>query len=423
VAAAARVPFGGDEHMLAESGKLMTTDWTAIRRRLAVGRTTHRPPWGGRKAGHGSIVAPFAASFAATMAVGVGVALARAERERRSTRRRRAAERQFALLPGELPVHGLRRMALGQLDLAIGLLGGGNGGAPDRKAVHETRKALKRLRAVMRLLRGQLGEEAFAVESAALRDVGRRLAGARDAEVLVSTLEDLLAHNRKLGRRRGLRRLNRALSAEREDAAERVGDAELRAGVLEELRAIRRRVAARPLGGSGGIEALEPSLERLYRRARRRYHRAARAKGERGRAMHEWRKRVKDLRHAAETLERRDLLEGHGLLSRRGKGHERARAKIIRKIARRADRLAEALGEEHDLAVLAARIGAKGAGGTDQAALGPRNRKALLKLIARRRRKLRADTLRKGARLFRRRPKRFLRRVRRAYLRASVARS
>ncbi|MCW3057232.1 MAG: domain containing protein, partial [Solirubrobacterales bacterium] len=147
----------------------------------------------------------FAASVAASVAVGVGLALARAERERRADKRRDAAERQFALLPGELPVHGLRRMALGQLDLAIGLLGGGR---PDEKAVHEIRKALKRLRALVRLLRHELGEEAFARESAALRDAGRRLAGARDAEVLLDTLDSLLErHPGRLPRRPGVKRL------------------------------------------------------------------------------------------------------------------------------------------------------------------------------------------------------------------------
>src|ERR1700746_2830600 len=98
----------------------MTTNRTAIRRRLAVRGTTHRPPWGARKAGHRSLFAPLATSFAASsaapLAVGVGVAIARAERERRAGRRRQAAERQFALLPAELPMHGMRRMALGQLD-------------------------------------------------------------------------------------------------------------------------------------------------------------------------------------------------------------------------------------------------------------------------------------------------------------------
>jgi len=356
------------------------------------------------------------------------MALARGERERRAGRRRRAAERQFALLPGELPVHGLRRMALGQLDLSIELLGG-DGGAPGEKAVHETRKALKRLRALVRMLRSELGEEVFARENAALRDAGRRLAGARDAEVMVDTLDGLLrGDGRRLARRRGVVRLRRALVAEKEAAVARVlGDAAMRADVLEELRGIRRRVAAWPLSGRDGIQALEPGLQRIYRQGRGRYRRAAAGKRERGRAMHEWRKRVKDLRYAAEMLERRDPAGQRSLSKRRRrKAAKRARAQPLRRLARRADRLGEALGEEHDLAVLAGRLRDPGARNPHRDGaplrLGRRNRKAVLKLIARRRRKLRAKTLRDGARLFRRRPRRFVKRARRAFRNASVSR-
>src|SRR5271165_4097118 len=106
MAPAARVAFGGDKHMLAQGGEMMTTDRTAIRRRLTVRRAAHRPPWGGRKTRHGSIVASVAATLAATVAVGVGVALAKAERDRRSARERMARVRQFALLPGERPGEG-----------------------------------------------------------------------------------------------------------------------------------------------------------------------------------------------------------------------------------------------------------------------------------------------------------------------------
>jgi CHAD domain-containing protein len=411
----------------------MTTDRTAIRRRLAVRGTAHRPPWGGRKSGHHNILAPrgssVAGALAATVAVGVGVALARAERERRAARQRRRAERQFALLPREPPVEGLRRMALGQLDTAIELLDRRGASPPDEKAVHETRKALKRLRALVRMLRRQLGEPAFARESAALRDAGRRLARTRDTEVLVATLDALLKrHPRRLGRRRGLARLREALVAEREAAAARaLGDVAMRAEVLDELRAIRRRVSGWPLGGHGDIDALEKGLARIYRQGRKRYRRAASGKGNRGRALHEWRKRVKDLRYAAEMLDLRvpseRLVAGHGS-RRHGRGRRHAEARLVRRLARRADGLGEMLGEEHDLALLADRIRAQGGrgGGGGQARLSRRNRKVLLTLIARRRRKLRAQTLGEGARLYRRGPKKFVRRVRRAYRRARVSR-
>jgi len=378
---------------------MTTTDRTAIRRRLAVRRTAHRPPWRGRKAGHGSIVAPLAATIAATVAatvaVGVGVALARAERDRRSARAQRARDRRFAPLPGERPAAGLKRMALGQLDLAIELLTGDHPLMPAEQAVHETRKSLKRLRALMRLLSKELGERlALERESAILRDAGRRLAQARDAEVMVSTLDGLLKrHPTKLGRRRSVMKLRTQLVAERDKTAKRMlGDAAMRAEVLGELRALRERVAQWRLpdrrGDRAGLEMVEPGLTRLYRQGARHRRRVARVKGDTTEAMHQWRRRVKDLRYAAEMLG-------------------------LRPIARRADALGEVLGEEHDLALLAARVSANGkrGGGAKQKAA----RKTLLKLIARRRKRLRRRALREGERLYLRRPKKFVRHVRDAH--------
>jgi CHAD domain-containing protein len=428
VAPSSRVAFGRDQHMLAEGGKMMTTDRTAIRRRLAVRRTAHRPPWGGWKLRHGSIVASLAATVgatvAATAAVGVGVALARAERDRRWTRTRKARDRQFALLPGERLGSGLRRIALGQFDLAIELLEADWGGVLSEHTVHETRKALKRLRALVRVLENVLGEDDYARENGALRDVGTRLAGARDAEVMVCTLDSLCQrHSKELAGRAGIAELRQALVRERERATERASrDTVARAEVLGELRTARGRAEAWTLPDEQGIEIVEPGLRRLYRQGRRRLRRVARRKGDTALAMHEWRKRVKDLRYAAEMLDRKDP-DGR-TLALRGKRRKRARRAsdpLLRRLARRADELGELLGEEHDLVVLAERIRAEGQHGReDGARLAPRaldrpTRRALLKLIAGRRKRLRKRALREGRRLYRRGPGKFVGRVGRAY--------
>ncbi len=377
------------------------------------------------------LAARVAATLAASVAVGVGVALAKAEHERRTARERRAADRQFALLPGERPGDGLRRMALGQLDLALGLLGGEDGIAPDEEAVHETRKALKRLRAMVRLVQYELGAQAFARESTALREAGRRLAGARDAEVMVATLDGLLErHPRKLGQRGGIRKLRTRLVWERERAEERtLGEEAIRSEVISELRAVRWRISGWRLPDREGIQWLEPGLKHLYGQGRRRYRRAARGRGDRGRALHEWRKRVKDLRYAAEMLDRGEPAGASGKAHRRKRKRGRRRrrrdepsgAQHMRKLARRADELAETLGEEHDLALLSERVSAR-RGPSTNVHLGRGARKVLLRQIARRRRELRRRALRDGARLYRRRPKRFVRRERKAYRRASVSR-
>ncbi len=356
-----------------------------------------------------------AAAIAATAAVGVASRVARAELERRELRRRRQRERHFGLLPHESPGEGVKRIAIGQLEEAIDQL---SGGPPDSAAVHETRKALKRLRALVRLLEPTLPEGALSLERTTLREAGRRLAAVRDAEVLVSTFEGLLDQGPpKLARRRGVRRLHEQLEQERDMVRARLaGEAATPMQVLAALHTLRSRVPSWPLPAQAGLELLDPGLQRTYRQGRRRRARAARARGaERGRALHEWRKRVKDLRYAAEILERTEPPRGR---ERRGARAERKRLqreqRRIRKAASRADDLGELLGSEHDLAVLGARIE-----GTGQ--LGRGSARRLLRLIARRRRALRRKALRDGERLYGRKPRRFVRRMRRAYVAPSSA--
>jgi CHAD domain-containing protein len=391
--------------MLGESSQMLTTKRTAIRRRLAVRRATHGPPWSGWKAGHRTIVAPLATTVAATVAasvaIGVGVALARAERDRRWVRRTGGPNGRAELFGSETLADELRHTALGQLDHAIRLLGAENGTAPAGNAVHETRKAIKRLRALMRLLREQLGEKGFARENAVLRDAALRLAGARDAEVRVITLDTLIErHPKKLGRRGGVGRLRSQLIAQREQAIRDAYEDHLaRAEVLDELRALRERVEHWSFPRQEGIAIVEPGLRSIYRQGDRRRRRAARSKRSGARAMHQWRKRVKDLRYAAEMLDRGDPL---------------------RRLARRADRLGELLGEDHDLAMLAEQLKAPGENGQGHAlSVGPNTRRLLLRLIARQRRRLRKRALKKGERLYALQPKRFVRRVGDAYTRAS----
>ena len=57
--------------------------------------------------------------------------------------------------------------------------------------MHEARKDMKKLRALLRLARGELGEEIFGRENACFRDAARELAGTRDADVMLETLDAL----------------------------------------------------------------------------------------------------------------------------------------------------------------------------------------------------------------------------------------
>ncbi len=360
--------------------------------------------------------------------VGVALALAKAKRQRRSARERskpdqsrRQDRRRPSLRRGEPLAEGLRRVMLEQLDLAIELLEHYQAArvaqsAEGRRAeplvsnhsgqdttVHEIRKAIKRLRALLALMRGELGPKRCARENTALRNCARRLAGARDAEAMLDTLDALKErHHSRLTGSAAVDALRAQLLAEREAAATlAVRDPRVRSEVLGELLVVRARVERWELR-ERPTKLLAPGLERIYRRGRRGFGvalghgRRDRRAGAAGRteALHTWRKRVKELRYAAETLDR---------------GGKSFRS--TRRLARRADRLGELLGEEHDLALLEGRVRER----SRQFAGERGTRKQLLKLIARRRKSLRKGALREGERLYRRRPKQFVRRLKRTW--------
>ena len=239
---------------------------------------------------------------------------------------------------------------------------------------------------------------------------------------MVSTLEGLMRrHPRKLGRRAGVRRLRTLLVAERDRAAqETLTDASMRAQVLADLRTARARMTSYRLSDSDandGLWAVEPALGGIYRRGRRRQRRALKgSRAERALLLHRWRKRVKDLRYACEALDRHDPDPGSLRIPGRPRGKRRGRdggrsaqaagSGYITRLARRADRLGEVLGAEHDLVLLTEWLQ------SHPHSAGRRTRALLQDAIDRRRKVLQRRALRDGERLFRRAPKKLLARVR-----------
>ncbi len=286
----------------------------------------------------------------------------------------------FVLGPDEALADGITRVAGEQIDDITRRLRAADG--VSAKDVHESRKSLKRLRALSRLLRPALGADGYRRENGALRDSARHLAGARDAEVMVATLAALVADR---GEQREpdeeFETLRAHLLAERERASEHLhADAGPARSAAADLDPVRQRIASW-VASDAGFDAIEPGLRRMYREGRERYRTARRDPT--AEHLHEWRKRVKDLRYCAELLApvAPDRLTG---------------------VAERADQLGEALGDEHDLTVLEAFADAH----PDLFAT-PAERKRLRKLARRRRAELRRDALRQGRALYARRPRRF----------------
>ncbi len=95
----------------------------------------------------------------------------------------------FALQPPEPLVMGIRRLLSDQLTSAIRHLATQQphpADTPDPvEAVHETRKCMKRVRTLVRLLRRTLGTREAAELNARLRQLGHLLAPIRDAHMLL----------------------------------------------------------------------------------------------------------------------------------------------------------------------------------------------------------------------------------------------
>lgn len=193
--------------------------------------------------------------------------------------------------------------------------------------VHEARKALRRARAVLRLVAPRVGQATMAVDQE-LAMVGRALSSLRDAMARVETLDWLLANagdDAPL-----LRRCRRAAAKARADAARSAlttdpGFALLRARLRD------ADIALHALPWSRlHIDDLPPALDQADTRARKVRDRAC--KHDQDTEWHRWRRRLRLLVHA------RDVLRNAGL--------------ALAPCAADELKLATALGRAQDLAVL-----------------------------------------------------------------------
>jgi CHAD domain-containing protein len=283
------------------------------------------------------------------------------------------ASRSYKLKEGEAVPRGIARIARGRIDHAIDELEGRTGSSPE-EAVHEARKDMKKLRAVVRLVRAEIGDNVYRRENACFRDAGQELSGVRDADVMLATLAKLEQEIPEAA----AGHLRQALEAHKlRTAAGTRGQASVQ--VVEILTTARRRIGRWPLD-EDGFEAVAGGLERIYRRGRKDF-RTARAEPT-TENLHEWRKRVKDLWHHLTIL-------------------RTAWPPVMDALADEAHALSEHVGDDHDLAVLL--LWAEEHAPASAAAIaGP---------VDRRREELQAGAFELGARLYADKPGAFMRRL------------
>lgn len=91
----------------------------------------------------------------------------------------------YGFLPGETLAEGFSRILAAQIRKARKQLSVTDDAV---RSVHETRKALKRIRALLALCRPALGDKTYRKENARFRDIARLLATSRDQAVLRSSI-------------------------------------------------------------------------------------------------------------------------------------------------------------------------------------------------------------------------------------------
>jgi CHAD domain-containing protein len=298
----------------------------------------------------------------------------------------------YRLKRREKVAKGIRRIACEQIDQALEEI------ADDDldldHTVHQVRKRCKKLRGLIRLVRGALGGR-YRKENACFRDAARLLSGARDAETMVSAMDRLLESHRETVRGNAFEELRGQLTRQ---SASDGGDVDLEEQLKDfqtRLRGVRERLGDWPLRDVGFAELLD-GFSQTYDRGRQAMQKAY-VQGT-AESFHQWRKRVKYHSYHLRVL-------------------EPVWPAVLEPQRKAAEQLGDYLGDDHDLAVLAETLGGKaeGSGAAPPAKELPASETALqtfLALLTRRREELQAHARPLGERIFAEKPKALTARIR-----------
>jgi CHAD domain-containing protein len=235
----------------------------------------------------------------------------------------------YRFRPGQPISQNAREAGTEQIDRVLTQFSSGGKG----NAVHESRKAIKRLRALLRLIKPGMTKAAFRRDEARLKEIARLLSGVRDMQAMIETAAKLEAYDPAVG----AGPVGAAIKARLEQEC---GGAEKRlkggaTGRTRKLLAEARKAFAGLTLDHDDFTVIARTLESDYRKARRGFASAYRlGKDE---AFHEWRKHVQ--RHWRQLV----LVAPSW-------------SKALRPQVALARDLAEILGEDHDLSVLANRV-------------------------------------------------------------------
>jgi hypothetical protein len=247
----------------------------------------------------------------------------------------------FRLTPGADIAQSAREIGREQLDRSLSRFS-----AKSKKGnpVHETRKSMKRLRALLHLIKPAMRKADFRRDEARIKQIARSLSGVRDIQAMLETLVKLEASEPASAESPVMAALREHLGENR-DAAEKALTSASLAKTRKLLKEARKSFDELTLQ-KDDFDVLALTIRTDYRKARRSFERAYEL-GE-DEVFHDWRKYVQ--RHWRQLL----------LIA---PGWPRA----IRPHIALARDLSEVLGDDHDLYVLIAYVDAQGSAfGSDE---------------------------------------------------------
>ncbi|MFH1195074.1 MAG: CHAD domain-containing protein [bacterium] len=220
----------------------------------------------------------------------------------------------------------IRRIILAQQKNAIGFLA--RSGIDTDLAIHETRKCFKRIRAVYRMIRYEIGKDIFQQENICFSDAGRMLSGVRDSVVLIETLSNIKQEFQGAVSNEIYEGLKSRFENMHRDIFERIVHEEKRIDkVATALRAARFRVAELPIQRND-FGVLSKGIRKIYSKGYKTF--IATQYNSSPEMFHEWRKMVKNLWYLIAIF-------------------KPINPPVLRKLSLLLDRLSDLLGLDHDL--------------------------------------------------------------------------
>ncbi len=167
------------------------------------------------------------------------------------------------------------------------------------KAVHEIRKSFKRLRAVLRLIRDEIGYSSYYRENAFCRDESKLLGKMRDLKVFHEDLESLAKDNQHTADLDFIGQLQKVMLDLKEIEYKNLTGSDLFQTIINDVEAAKERIRFFKFRNEG-FSVIEPGLLRMYAKGYKELH-VVKNESTTGH-YHNLRKRVKYLMYFSQIL-------------------------------------------------------------------------------------------------------------------------